>query len=71
MLFLTKPLGTGIITTALDRQIAREDLSQKVYQVMAQLNRGAAAAMLEVGVSACTDEGGYRGCLPGAGGVLD
>lgn len=59
VLFLTKPLGTGIITTALDRQMVGEDLAQRVYEVMAQLNQGAARAMQEVGVHACTDVTGF------------
>jgi len=58
-LFITKPLGSGIITTAIDRDLAGEDLIAKVYNLMAELNRGAAKAMLEAGVNACTDVTGF------------
>jgi selenide,water dikinase len=58
-LILTKPLGTGILTTALDRRmIGQEDLQEAVL-VMRSLNRAAAEAMLEVGVHACTDVTGF------------
>lgn len=59
LLFLTKPLGSGIITTALEREMAGPDLEEKIYPVMVHLNRGAAKAMLEVGVNACTDITGF------------
>lgn len=58
-LFLTKPLGSGIITTAIDRDLAGEELVEKVYNLMVELNRGAAKAISEVGVSACTDVSGF------------
>lgn len=59
VLFLTKPLGSGIITTALEREMAGTELEEKIYQVMVHLNRGAANAMLKVGVHACTDITGF------------
>lgn len=58
-LFITKPLGSGIITTAIDRDLAGDDLVEKVYRVMVELNRGAAKAVQQVGVSACTDVSGF------------
>ncbi len=58
-LFLTKPLGSGIITTALEREMAATELKEKIYRLMVHLNRGAANAMLEVGVNACTDITGF------------
>lgn len=58
-LFITKPLGSGIITTAIDRDLAGEELISKVYNLMVELNCGAARAMLEVGVNACTDVSGF------------
>jgi len=58
-LFITKPLGSGIITTAIDRDLAGEGLIEKIYGVMVELNRGAAIAMLETGVNACTDVSGF------------
>lgn len=59
VLVLTKPLGTGIITTAIDRGLAGPEEERAVYELMSHLNKGAAEAMLEVGVHACTDVTGF------------
>ena len=59
VLFLTKPLGVGVLTTALDQRLASADLEALVLPVMLQLNRGAARAMERVGVHACTDITGF------------
>jgi selenide,water dikinase len=58
-LILTKPLGTGIITTALKRGLADEGLTKRVVGVMASLNKCASESMLTIGVSACTDVTGF------------
>jgi len=58
-LILTKPLGTGIITTAIDRGLAGSEVESQVYEIMAHLNKGASDAMLEIGVHACTDVTGF------------
>jgi selenide,water dikinase len=58
-LVLTKPLGTGIIATALKRGIAPEDVVAQATETMTTLNRGAAEAAREVGVSAMTDVTGF------------
>jgi len=58
-LVLTKPLGIGIITTGIDRGMTNETTIQRVVQVMETLNKGAAEAMLRVGVHACTDVTGF------------
>ena len=58
-LVLTKPLGTGIISTAIKRGAARADHVDSAVDQMAALNRAAAEAMVEVGVSACTDVTGF------------
>lgn len=58
-LVLTKPLGLGIITTGIDRQLVDGATVDRATAVMTVLNRGAAAAMHEVGVSACTDVSGF------------
>jgi selenide,water dikinase len=58
-LWLTKPIGTGILTTAHKRQlIAPEDLASAVAS-MAALNRGAARAATEAGLHAGTDITGF------------
>jgi selenide,water dikinase len=59
VLILTKPLGTGILSTAIKRELLEPSDIELVTEVMAALNRGAADAMLEVGVDACTDVTGY------------
>jgi selenide,water dikinase len=58
-LILTKPLGTGIISTALKGKKADEDTVTKVIKSMVTLNRRASELMLEVGVHACTDVTGF------------
>jgi selenide,water dikinase len=58
-LILTKPLGTGIISTALKRKVTDEDTVTKITKSMAILNRKAAELMQEIGVHACTDITGF------------
>lgn len=58
-LVLTKPLGTGIITTAGKQQKVSEDVMQVALDTMATLNKAAADAMTQVGVNACTDITGF------------
>jgi len=58
-LVLTKPLGTGIINTAIKAGLAEGETVERVTRTMAALNRGASEAMQEVGVSACTDITGF------------
>lgn len=66
LLVLTKPLGNGIIVTAQKMVNAgcpiahfTPDLVKAAEAVMLRSNRGAARAMLEVGVNACTDITGF------------
>jgi len=58
-LVLTKALGTGIVNTAIKAGMASADLTEKVTQLMARLNRDAAAVMSTFDVSACTDVTGF------------
>ncbi len=58
-LVLTKPLGTGIIATALKGGIASQEAMTKITESMATLNRVASEVMMEVGVNACTDITGF------------
>jgi selenide, water dikinase len=58
-LVLTKPLGTGIINTAIKASMASEELTDKATRLMASLNRGAAGILSEFDVSACTDVTGF------------
>lgn len=58
-LILTKPLGTGIITTAIKREMAPEALIKQVTKSMATLNNFASQAMIEIGVNSATDVTGF------------
>jgi selenide,water dikinase len=58
-LVLTKPLGLGILTTALKRDLVSEDEIEDAVETAARLNKGARDALREVGVSAATDVTGY------------
>ncbi len=58
-LILTKPLGTGIINTAIKAGVASADLIERVTRLMAALNREAARVMSGFDVAACTDVTGF------------
>jgi len=58
-LFLTKPLGVGIISTAIKRGEASPEQRKLAVETMTALNAEASAAMVEVGVSAATDVTGF------------
>ncbi len=59
LLLLTKPLGTGILSTALKGGVAARGTEAMITQVMATLNREAAQLMQTVGAHACTDITGF------------
>ncbi len=58
-LVLTKPLGIGIVATAVKRGEATDEQVRRAVELMTTLNRAAAEAMVEVGVSAATDVTGF------------
>jgi len=58
-LILTKPLGTGIISTALKAGKASKETAAKMTKYMATLNKKASELMQEAGVHACTDITGF------------
>lgn len=58
-LVLTKPLGVGIVTTGIKREVVTSNDIDTVVKVMSTLNAGAGAAMTETGVHAATDITGY------------
>ena len=58
-LILTKPLGTGILSTALKRGMADEELQREVIAHMSGLNKRAAEVMMKFRVNACTDITGF------------
>jgi selenide, water dikinase len=59
LLVLTKPLGTGILATALKRDALLETGMAEAVRSMTVLNDGASRAALRVGVSAATDVTGF------------
>ena len=58
-LILTKPLGTGIISTAIKAGTASTEAIDKIARSMSALNNTASELMQEVGVNACTDITGF------------
>jgi len=58
-LILTKPLGTGIIGTAIKGGKAKEEAIARIVTSMSALNREASELMIETGINACTDITGF------------
>jgi selenide,water dikinase len=59
LLILTKPLGTGIISTAIKGEMAQEESVSEAIRWMTTLNRDAAGLMRECNASAATDVTGF------------
>lgn len=59
VLVLTKPIGTGIITTAGKQERVGAETLDRAIKVMSELNRKASEAMMHVGVNACVDVTGF------------
>ena len=59
ILVLTKPLGTGIITTAGKQGSVEQTVLDRTVEIMGTLNRASSVAMVKVGVNACTDITGF------------
>ena len=70
VLVLTKPIGTGIITTAGKNQDVDERVLAGAVEEMKTLNHAACDAMVKAGVNACTDVTGY-GLLGHLRGMVD
>ncbi|NTV14159.1 MAG: selenide, water dikinase SelD [Desulfobulbaceae bacterium] len=58
-LILTKPLGTGIVCTAIKAGMAGAEVTARATRNMATLNRVAAEVMANYSISACTDITGF------------
>lgn len=58
-LFLTKPLGTGILATAIKRERLDPETAALLVRTMRTLNRAAGEAMVEAGAHAATDITGF------------
>jgi selenide,water dikinase len=59
LLVLTKPLGIGVLTTALKRGLLGPDAIERITLQMATLNDRASQAAIEAGARACTDVTGF------------
>ena len=59
VLFLTKPLGSGLVATAIKRGLCPPDVEAEAITVMTALNREASELMVKLGASAATDVTGY------------
>ena len=59
VLFLTKPLGAGILTTAAKADLCPSDVLDAVFARMTTLNKAARDAMVQFRVHACTDVTGF------------
>lgn len=58
-LFLSKPLGTGVIATAGKAERTKAAHMEAAIQSMTRLNRGAAEVLSEIGIAGCTDITGF------------
>jgi selenide,water dikinase len=58
-LILTKPLGTGVMNTAVKAGLTSLDQVKEITELMAALNRDAADVMTRFPISACTDITGF------------
>ncbi len=58
-LVLTKPLGSGIVNTAIKAALASPELTERVTRLMTALNRDAALIMAGFDIHACTDVTGF------------
>lgn len=59
LIYLTKPLGTGIASTALKGEMVPDNLKEEFTACMKRGNGPAAAAMVKTGVRAATDVTGF------------
>lgn len=59
LLVLTKPIGTGVLSTAVKRETLDAGLARTMVETMAATNRRASRACREVGVHALTDVTGF------------
>jgi selenide, water dikinase len=58
-LILTKPIGIGILTTAIKRDLLDEEHTRYIMHIMATLNKNAAEIMDDFTIHACTDITGF------------
>jgi selenide,water dikinase len=59
VLVLTKPLGTGILSTAAKAEILDDETAREMIELMSSLNKNARDAMMACAPNACTDITGF------------
>ena len=59
ILILTKPIGLGIINTAIKAKIASKEAYEKAVKVMAYLNKYAGEIITDYNITSCTDITGF------------
>lgn len=59
VLLLTKPLGVGVITTAVKADMVDKEVLERVYRQMATLNKWARDVLVNYTVHSCTDVTGF------------
>lgn len=59
VLFLTKPIGIGILTTGMKAEIVSEESEKLAYSIMTTLNKSARDVMTKYKIHACTDVTGF------------
>ena len=59
VLFFTKPLGTGIVTSAAKADLVSQETMDKVMEMMTTLNKSARDVMVKYRIHACTDVTGF------------
>jgi len=59
VLFLTKPIGIGILTTGMKAEIVSEESEKLAYSIMTTLNKSARDVMIKYKIHACTDVTGF------------
>ena len=59
VLFLTKPIGIGILTTGMKAEIVSKESEKLAYSIMTTLNKSARDVMIKYKVHACTDVTGF------------
>ena len=59
VLFLTKPIGIGILTTGMKAEIVSKESEKLAYSLMSTLNKSARDVMIKYKIHACTDVTGF------------
>lgn len=59
VIILTKPIGTGILSTMMKKDLLSEDYERSLYESMSRLNKHASQVAVEMGVRCATDITGF------------